>query len=177
MRRRILTGLASLALLGPAAPHAVTGAADVAPEEAMALTSAIDARLGAIVPNVFQEAKATYLDDYGLVVTAEVALAQPRNPFVGPGDPELTRSQSRARLDALQEGAVEVLGERVPEIDGLLPEERVTLVIYVINPNPVDLPDLPAQLVFSVRKRDADDYRAGALDDAAFRQRVGARED
>ena len=177
MTRRILTGLASLTLLGLAAPRAIPAAADVDPEQALALTAAIDARLGAIVPTVFQEAKATYLEDYGLVVTAEVALAPPRNPFVGPGDPDLIRSQSVARLDALEDGAVEVLGEQVPEIDGLTAEERVTLVIYLINPNPVDLPDLPAQLVLAVRKSDADALRSGALDDAAFRQRVNIRED
>ncbi len=175
IHRRISTLLFVLAFV-PAALGGVRSGPDVDLEQAAALTADVDARLGAVVPRVFQEAKAAYLEDYGLVVTVEVALAPPPNPFSNRRSPEEIRSSSLERIEAVRTTAAALLGDRVADLNGLLPNERVSLVIFILNPSPVDLPDLPAQIVLTLRKQDAMDRRSGALSDADFRQRLTIRE-
>lgn len=175
IHRRISTFLIVLAFVPIALCQARSGP-DVDLEQAAALTADVDAALGAVVPRVFQEAKATYLEDYGLVVTVEVALEPLRSPFSTPRSPEEIRSSSLERMEAVRTTAGALLGDRVADLDGLLPNERVSLVIFILNPSPVDLPDLPAQIVLSLRKQDAMDRRSGALSDADFSQRLTIRE-
>jgi hypothetical protein len=72
---------------------------------------------------------------------------------------------------------MDLLAEQVAGLDGLRPDEHVSLVIYMVNANPVDLPDIPAQMVISVLKQDALDMASGTIDEAVFRQRISIRED
>ena len=175
IHRQISTLLFVLAFV-PIALGEVRSGPDIDPEHVVALTADVDAGLGAVVPYVFQEAKGTYLEDYGLVVTVEIALEPRRSPFSTLRSPEEIRSSSHERLEAVRTTAAALLGDRVADLDGLLPNERVSLVIFILNPSPVDLPDLPAQIVLSLRKQDAMDRRSGELTDADFSQRLTIRE-
>jgi hypothetical protein len=53
----------------------------------------------------------------------------------------------------------------------------VSVVVYMVNPNPVDLADLPGQIVVSARKQDAIDLESGRVTAAVFADRVRVRED
>jgi hypothetical protein len=151
-------------------------AADVDREEAMALTATVGDGVADAVSQVFFGPRAAYLDGYGLVVTIEVGLVPPRNPFSSPRTPEEVRRDSRGRLESLKSAVPELLSRPVADLEGLGADEFVGVVIHLVNANPVDLPDLPEQLVFSVRKQDATARASGALTEAAFRQRVTIRE-
>ncbi len=147
------------------------------PEVRASLEAAVDQRVGDIVSGpVLQRARATYLEEYGVVVTVEVALERPRNPFSAGRDrePAEVRRSSEASRSALKEMAVALLRQHIPNWDGLGTDERMTIVIYMLNTNPVDLPDLPTQLQVSTRKQDVIDLPAASA--AAFANRVTIRE-
>ncbi len=146
-------------------------------QESASITAALDDAVSSIVPGpLLQRSKATHLDGYGLVVTVEVALEPPRNPFSGAKQPEEIRRSSADRREALKDKAVELLQNRVAGLASVGPDERVAIVIHMLNTNPADLPDLPMQLVVSVGKQAAADLRAQRISPAAFRDRVDIRE-
>ena len=146
-------------------------------QDSAAITAALDDAVSSIVPGpLLQRSKATHLDGYGLVVTVEVALEPPRNPFSGAKKPEEIRRSSSARRETLKGKAVELLQNTVAGLASVGPDERVAIVIHMLNTNPVDLPDLPTQLVVSVGKHAALDLQAQRISPAAFRDRVDIRE-
>ncbi len=146
-------------------------------QESAVMAAALDDAFSSIVPGpLLQRSKATQLDGYGLVVTVEVALEPPRNPFSGVKQPEEIRRSSAERREALKEKAVELLQNRVAGLASVGSDERVAIVIHLLNTNPADLPDLPTQVVVSVGKQAAADLEARRISPAAFRDRVNIRE-
>ncbi len=146
-------------------------------QESAAIAAALDDAVSSVVPGpLLQRSKATQLDGYGLVVTVEVALEPPRNPFSGVKQPEEIRRSSGDRREALKEKAVELLQNRVAGLSSVGLDERVAIVIHLLNTNPADLPDLPTQIVVSVGKQAAADLEARRISPAAFRARVNIRE-
>lgn len=158
-------------------PGSGVARADVDPAQAADLERTVDSVVGNIVPNVFRNARATYLEGYGVIVTIEVALDVPRHPFSAAREPADVRASALERVRSIRQQSIDLLGKQAPAIDGLASDERVTVVVYTVNPNPVDLPDLPSQIVVSVSKGDAVALASGALTAAAFAQRVEVRED
>ena len=153
------------------------GQAGPSQEAQVGIAAEVDAQVAGIVPGpTLQTAKATYLVGYGVVVTVEVAFERPRNPFSGARTPDEIRRSSEMHRSQLKEMAVRLIGERVSEVDGLAADEQLTIVIYMLNINPVDAPDLPTQLVVSARKQDGVDLRSELISPSAFSDRVSIRE-
>ena len=168
-----------LIVLCVASPFELTlfGQAVPSPVAPAAIAAAIDEQVGRIVSgSILQTAKTTYLEGYGVVVTIEVAFERPRNPFSAPRDPDVVRQSSEMRRAELKEMAVELLGQHLSAFDGLDSNDQVTIVIYMLNTNPADLPDLPTQIVVSARKQDGADLRSAAISSAVFADRVTIRE-
>jgi len=159
------------------APGRGVARVDVDPVQAADLERAVDSSVGGVVPRVFRDARATYLGGYGMIVTIEVTLDIPRNPFSASRSPEDARASAMEVIEAIRQRSVELLGAELPRIEGLGADERLTVVVYTVNPNPVDLPDLPSQILISVSKGDAVALASGALTAAAFAERVEVRED
>ena len=146
-------------------------------QESRATAAALDDAVSSIVPGpLLQRSKVTLLDGYGLVVTVEVALEPQRNPFSGVRSSEEVRRSSAERREALKDKAVELLQNRVAGLTSVDLDERVAIVIHMLNTNPADLPDLPIQVVISVGKQEAADLEALRISPAAFRARVDIRE-
>ena len=146
-------------------------------QEVVVLTDALDDSVSSIVPGpLLQRSKAIYLDDYGVVVTIEVALERPRNPFSRVKPPDEVRRSSAERREALRQKAVDLLEENVAGLKAVAPDEWVTIAIHMLNTNPADLPDLPTQLVVSARKQDVIDLRSGQIAPAVFQDRLRIRE-
>lgn len=105
---------------------------------------------------VLQGAKGTYLEGYGVVVTMELALEPPRNPFSGLGrtSSEVRASVTQRRKDT-EERLTNLLKQKTPTMESILPTESATIIVYLLNTNPADLPDLPSQLILSVKKQEA----------------------
>jgi transposase len=110
-------------------------------------------------------------------VTIEVGLDVPRNPFSASRPIEDVRRSATGRVSSIRQSAIDVLANEAVRIDGLESAETVTVIVYTVNPNPVDLPDLPDQIVISVRKQDALDLRSGTTTRAVFAERARIRED
>ena len=164
-------------LVAPPFGSALLGQATPSPEKQIAVAAAVDAEVAAVVPGqMLQRAKATYLDRYGVVVTIEVAFERPRNPFSAARAPDVIRQSSEVHRSQLKEIAIRLLGQHVATFDGLGADEQLTIVVYMLNTNPVDLPDLPTQLVVSATKRDGTDLRSAVISAAEFADRVTVRE-
>ena len=174
MKRRTIAVLLALTFM---AFNVEVAYARVDSPQTEAFTAAVDESFRAIVPQLFQDSRATYLEGYGVVVTVEVGLEPPRNPFSNSSrTPEEVRRSSLQRLEALKSSTVELLGTHTAGLESLGANEQVSVVIYLMNPNPVDLPDLASQLVISARKQDALDLQSETITTSTFTERVSIRE-
>ena len=102
---------------------------------------------------LLQGAKGTYLDGYGVVLTVEVALEPPRNPFTGIKSPAEVRTSVTQHHKEIVEKLTALLKQRTPNLESLIAAESVTIIVYILNTNPADLPDLPTQMVFTAKKQ------------------------
>jgi hypothetical protein len=126
-------------------------------KEIQSLQSAANEAVSAVVPSfgVLQGAKGTYLDEYGFILTMEVALETPRNPFDMLKSANDTRAAVNQRHKAIKERLTSLLKERSAGLESLAPTESATIIVYLLNTNPGDLPDLPTRIVLSIKKQDA----------------------
>ena len=125
---------------------------DVPKKEVAALQSAVDAVAIPAVARLMQPSKATYLDGYGMIVTLEAALETPRNLFSSPASPsEVQASVARRRKD-LTEKLAAFLKQRIATMEFIGPSESLAVAVYIPNYTPADVPYLPAQIVFTVKK-------------------------
>ena len=166
---------AALAMIGQTVP--TLAQAGPSPDAILAVTTTVDDRVGGVVAGpMLQTAKATYLEGYGLVVTVEVALELPRNPFSGLRPIEEIRQSSQRRHRALKEQVLNMVRELPPRISGLAPDDKFAVIVYMLNTNPVDLPDLPTQFVAAVARRDTLELESAAISEAVFAARVRIQE-
>jgi hypothetical protein len=56
------------------------------------------------------------------------------------------------RRKEITEKLTEMLKDRVTKMASIGGTEALTVIIYLSNTNPADVPDLPSQLIFSVKK-------------------------
>src|SRR5436190_1782347 len=120
------------------------------------IQDAVNKVVGTPVPGggVLQVAKGAYLDGYGIVVSLEVAFDPPVNPFSPQKTPEEIRTTAAQRLKDVQEKVTNVLKQKVVQLESVGPAESVSVVLNILNTNPAYLPDMPSQIVFSVKKQD-----------------------
>ncbi len=125
-------------------------------KETATLRALVNDAVNSSVPGrgIFEDAKATYLDGYGIVVSLEVALEPTRNPFSSPKSPGEVRASVSERRKMVQTKLETLLKERVGKMDSVDAAESVTIVLHLFNSNPADLPDLPSQVIFTAKKQD-----------------------
>lgn len=104
---------------------------------------------------IMQSPKAAYLDGYGLVVSFEVALERPRNPFSSERNSADLRTVVTERRKQIQEKLTDFLKKRVSGLESLGAAESLAVVVHFMNTNPADLPNMPSQLILSAKKQDA----------------------
>lgn len=148
-------------------------------KEAVPIQEAIDDVITSSIPGyaLLQETRAAYLEGYGIAFTLEVALDTPRNPFSSPrpAAAEL-RKVVDGRRKEVKNKLVELLKQKVGGLESVAPMETVAVVVHWMNTNPADLPDLPVQLVASIKKQDVLDFQAGKIRSAELASRVIVRE-
>jgi hypothetical protein len=104
---------------------------------------------------VLQAARGTFLEGYGIVVVMEVAFEPPRNPFTVMKTSNDVRTTVNQKHKATVEKLTTLLKQKTPTLESIGPTESATVIVYLLNANPGDLPDLPAQLVLTVKKQEA----------------------
>jgi hypothetical protein len=102
--------------------------------------------------SVLQTAKATQLDEFGIVVMVEVALESPRNPFSRP--PAEGRSLLAERQRLVREKIKQFLTLKGSSFQSLGPMQSLVVVVHLFNSNPVDAPNLPSQMIFTIKKQE-----------------------
>ena len=119
--------------------------------------NAINEIVGSPIPGggVLQVAKGAYLDGYGIVVSLEMAFDTPVNPFSPQKTPEEIRTTTTQRLREVQDKLTNVLKQKVMLLESVTPSESVSVILNILNTNPAYLPDMPSQIIFSVKKQDA----------------------
>jgi len=121
-------------------------------KEGPAFQSAVDQAVSE-VPGVslLQTSKASYIQEFGIVVTLEVTLEQSRSPFNVDARPErpsvLTERQQRVR-DKLKQ----LLTQKAPGLRTAADDQFVAIVVHIFNSNPVDSPNLTQQITVMVKK-------------------------
>jgi hypothetical protein len=131
--------------------------AEAIKKDVQALQNAANDTMGGIVSQLgmLQTARGTFLEGYGIVVTMEVALEPPRNPFTAMKTSDDVRVTVAQKRKATLEKLTSLLKEKVPTLESIAPTESATIIVYLLNANPGDLPDMPAQVVLTVKKQDA----------------------
>ncbi|HEY2379843.1 MAG TPA: hypothetical protein VGK48_01555 [Terriglobia bacterium] len=124
-------------------------------KEARGLREAIGDAVSSVVPgrSYVDLPKATYLDGYGAVITLEAALGPTRSPFSSPATPEQVRKTFNERRTQITQ-KIEALLKKSGAMQSIGPNESVTVVLYLLNSNPADVPDLPSQILFTLKKQD-----------------------
>jgi hypothetical protein len=129
---------------------------DLFKKESVLFGVAIDEIVNVSVPGrgVAESAKATYLEGYGAVFMLEAALEPTRSPFTSAKTPAEVRKIVTDRRKAIETNLEALLKQRVATLQSIGPTDSVTVVLHLFNSNPVDVPDLPSQIVFTVKKQD-----------------------
>jgi hypothetical protein len=127
---------------------------DVFKKEASSLQEATEQAVEAATPGmaVLQHAKATYLEGYGIVVTVQAALVPNRNPFAATVSSADVRKVVAERRTQLRQRVQELVKQQAASLQSLGSEESLAIVVYLLNSNAADVPDLPAQIVFAAKK-------------------------
>jgi hypothetical protein len=126
---------------------------DLFKKESVVLRAAIDEIVNASVQGR-AESKATYLEGYGAVFMIEAALEPTRSPFSSAKTPDEVRKIVTDRRKTIETKLEALLKQRVATLQSVGSTDSVTVVLYLFNANPVDVPDLPSQIVFTVKKQD-----------------------
>jgi hypothetical protein len=126
-------------------------------KDVVSIQAAVNEVINRTVPGlgILQAAKGAYLDGYGVVVTVEVALEPPRNPFNVLATSGNVRANVTQRQKNMMDGLTTLLKEKVPVLEFVGPAESVAIIVNLLNTNPADLPDMPSQIVLIVKKQDA----------------------
>jgi len=121
------------------------------------IQTAVNDIVGTPLPGggVLQVARGAYLDGYVIVVSLEVAFDPPVNPFSPQKSPEEIRTTAAQRLKEVQDKLTTVLKQKVMLLESIAPSESVSVILNILNLNPAYLPEMPSQVIFTVKKQDA----------------------
>jgi hypothetical protein len=125
---------------------------DIFKKEMAPLQASVDAAVSNTGTRVMSNSKATYLDEYGVVVVVEVMLEPPRNPFDGFKTSDATKAIINTRYKELTTKISDLVKDRVVKTDSVASTESLTVIVHILNSNPADVPNLPGQLVISMKK-------------------------
>ena len=126
-------------------------------KDVASLQNAVNDTINLTIPGwgVLQGAKAAYLEGYGVVVNTEVAFDSPRSPFDGLRSPDVVRATTSQRQKEVMDKLTSLLKQKVPALESIGPAESVAIILNLLNTNPADLPDMPSQIILSLKKQDA----------------------
>ena len=126
-------------------------------KDVTSIQAGVNEAVNSTIPGLglLQAAKGAYLDGYGIVVSVEVALEPPRNPFNVLTTSDNVRATVSQRQKTMMDKLTTLLKQKVPVLELVGPAESVAIIVNLLNTNPADLPDMPSQIVLSVKKQDA----------------------
>ena len=103
--------------------------------------------------SILQTSKATYIQEFGVVVTLELALEKPQSPFNVDARPEKPAVVTE-RLQRVRDKMKQLLMQKAPGLRTAGDDQFVVIVVHIFTSNPVDRPNLPQQIIALVKKND-----------------------
>ena len=124
-------------------------------KEMAPLQGAVNAAVVATGATVFTDPKATHLDNYGVIVVVEVMLEPPPSPAIlfSPKT-DTVKVAVAQRYSDLKSRVSELLKQQITKAESIGPNESMAIIVHLVNATRADVPDLPAQLVVSIKKSD-----------------------
>src|SRR5262249_47056183 len=110
-------------------------------KERAPLQNEVDTLVTSTGAQVLYRSRAAYLEGYGVVVSLEVIFEGPQNPFGGFKPPKELQALIAQRRKDVQDKVMALMKQRVATMDSIGATESLTIVIHVLNANPVDVPD------------------------------------
>jgi hypothetical protein len=121
-------------------------------KEGPALQGAVDAGISEVSGiALLQTSKATYIQEFGIVVTLELALETPRGPFSPNAQPDRPAVVAE-RQQRVRDKMKQLLVQKAPGLRTAGDDQFVAIVVHIFNTNPVDRPNLPQQIIAIVKK-------------------------
>lgn len=119
------------------------------------LAAAVDSAVASTGAHLTLRSKASLIEGYGVVVTAEVAFDTPQvsTPFGPMGGSSEGKAIVAQRHKDLQAKISAFVGDRVTKTESVGADDSLTVVIHVLNTNPAAYPTLPTQMQFSSKKQ------------------------
>ena len=152
----VILMLAQLAMAQTSVSPAAASATDVFRKEYKALQTDVDDMIDAAVPGaeILQTAKASYLDEFGIVISLEVMLERPTssNPFASPRSSAELHTSLAQRRKLLLDKVQQYMKQKVLTLQSVGPTQSFAIVVHLFNPPNVT--NIPAQIYFVVKKRD-----------------------
>ncbi len=97
--------------------------------------------------------RAMLIEGYGVIVSVEVAFEPPSNPlFPSATSKELVLAHVRDRQKEIKSRITALIKQRITSMESIGEDESLTIVVHLDNYNPLFVPNLPKQLVFSAKK-------------------------
>ena len=121
-------------------------------KEGPAFQRVVDQAVGEVSGvSLLQTSKASYIEEFGVVVTLEVALEQQINPFNVDARAE-RRSVLTERQQRLRDKMKQLLTQKAASLRVPADDQFVAIVVHIFNTNPVDSPNLTQQIMIMVKK-------------------------
>jgi hypothetical protein len=145
----------SILILTQVALAQATPAAEAFKKEYVPLQKAVEATVSSSVPGsqILQNAKATYLEEFGVVIALEVMLEAPPGPFeVTPKPRDQIRTSMLSHRKVLQEKLEMLLKQKAATLQSVGDAQSLVLVVHLFNPS--NVPNFPTQIILTVKKQD-----------------------
>ncbi len=124
---------------------------DAFKKEMIPLQTAVETAVSPVVARIYS-LKVSYLDDYGIVVSMDVALELPPNPFSTPRTSEQVKATVTQRRKDLQNRLSDVLKTQIVKSASIEDSESLAVIVHLLPTTRADAGDQPTQLVLSVKK-------------------------
>ena len=116
------------------------------------LQKSVETTVTPLVARVFSSPKATYIDSIGVIVSVEVMLEQPQNPFGAAKSAEQVKTVVNQRRKDLREKLTELLKVQVAKSTSVADTESMAVIVHLLPTTRADVGEQPTQLVLSVKK-------------------------
>ena len=116
------------------------------------LQSAMETLIASTGVQILEKPRAAYIEGYGVVITMYIAFEPPQGIFSTPKPAKELQSVVAQRRKDLQDKLKTFVKRQVLVTDSIGANDSLAVILHVLNTNPVDLPNLPVQILVIAKK-------------------------
>jgi hypothetical protein len=137
-----------LALLGLLMPPQV----NVFKKDMSPLQSAVETLVTSTGVQILEKPRAAYIEGFGVIITTYIAFEPPQGIFSTPKPAKEVQALVTQRRKDVQEKLKAFVKRQVLVTDSIGASDSLAVILHVLNTNPVDLPNLPVQILVVAKK-------------------------